>query len=333
MSSQSGPWAVAAPVTWGIGCIIALVIMWHLPPPHKLEAYPSNRHRQLFACYLIAHAISTIFQTLNAIAPGCAPTTASSSTTTNSILNFCARLGVLCAGHVYFVLGAQLIAPHSRYIQRRAAVGTVVALSSCSGILAYLHFGLSNSAAQNSRVVPPSERMCCKAMTPSCLACAAGMTVAEWCAARPDHPFADGCPAAPAAANCPAGSDTKESGPAAAFGIGVYAAACVVGFIGILCVVRRHRRARDAHLLLFAAIMGVIDALFPLIAPADPANPAWQPDFLSRLLDCFFWLPGAVLGMRWLDSLGPAASGDAPGAGLHELSGSVRPVQRMSYDQ
>ena len=39
-----------------------------------------------------------------------------------------------------------------------------------------------------------TPRMCCRASNPTCLSCAAGLTVEQWCAVHEDHPAAGGCP-------------------------------------------------------------------------------------------------------------------------------------------
>ena len=85
-----------------------------------------------------------------------------------------------------------------------------------------------------------------------------------------------------------------------AFGIGVYSLACAIGFCGVLCEQCRHPAAWQIRLLLLSSICGVIDALLPLLAPRGAP---WQPTFAARLLDVIFWLPGAVIGFRWLDAL------------------------------
>jgi hypothetical protein len=85
---------------------------------------------------------------------------------------------------------------------------------------------------------------------------------------------------------------------ATAFGISMYALAVGVAFCGVLSALRRHPTVWQIRLFFGASVMGVVDALLPLLAP--PGAP-WQPNFVSRLLDVLFFLPGAVVSLRWLD--------------------------------
>ena len=92
-----------------------------------------------------------------------------------------------------------------------------------------------------------------------------------------------------------------------AFGIGVYSLACAIGFCGVLCAQRRHPAAWQIRLLLLSSICGLVDALLPLLAPRGAP---WQPSFAARLLDVILWLPGAVIGFRWLDGAAVRAGHD-----------------------
>ena len=85
---------------------------------------------------------------------------------------------------------------------------------------------------------------------------------------------------------------------ATAFGISMYALAVGVAFCGVLSALRRHPTVWQIRLFFGASVMGVVDALLPLLAP--PGAP-WQPIFVSRLLDVLFFLPGGVISLRWLD--------------------------------
>ena len=80
----------------------------------------------------------------------------------------------------------------------------------------------------------------------------------------------------------------------------IYAAACALAFMGVLSVVSQHRKSWQAIVFLLASIAGIVNATVPLHVPADVT---WQPHFLARLLDVIFWLPGAIIALRWLDSL------------------------------
>lgn len=122
---------------------------------------------------------------------------------------------------------------------------------------------------------------------------------------------------------------------------GWYLAAAVFAFIGVIRFFRRHRRPpsmlqgqgheghdgqgvggvqegpagtketqqerRVAVLFLVGNTFGMVDFLIPAVAFLGV--PVWQPSCLGRILDCVLYLPPAVIGYTWMDSLQGEYSG------------------------
>lgn len=137
-------WSIAAPITWAIGCTLAAIILlfWHNPQKHGKsyrEALP-GRHRLYFGGYLFAHLISTIPQALSA-----ARFTGDAENI--RAFQYLASFFVLLAGHSYFLLAAELLAPCNLRVRQLSCLATACVFVLTSPSLAILHFGTARAGS------------------------------------------------------------------------------------------------------------------------------------------------------------------------------------------
>lgn len=119
--SPTTVWTVAAPITWGVGCVMALIVLlgWRLPPG---DGGSSRYLRTLFGTYCLMHALSTFPASIAASREA----HGEGSSTAVSDLRLLSAYCVLVAGSMYFPIGVELLAPRQSSVRRWTMAGTAI---------------------------------------------------------------------------------------------------------------------------------------------------------------------------------------------------------------